>query len=143
MELFQQVTNGLRADNSKERGKRREPRVGISCEASVVSGLSEEFCKSQRIQVRDLSRTGVGLIMPQPMDPGQRFIIELFSDGGQFWMLCEAIYCRPMDKTVFKIGAKHTRVLNPEEVRRLAATMLLSPSPEDREMNRIRVAILN
>ncbi len=143
IELFKQITAGLRADKAAERGKRREPRVGLAAEASVVSGVTEDACRTSRIQVRDISSTGLGLIVPNKMAAKQKFVIELNSDDGQFWLLCESVYCHRVEDRMFKVGAKHTKVLNPEEVKKIAARMLLAPNASEKEVGRIRVAILN
>lgn len=146
-DLFRQIITSLKADSRQVRDNRGEPRVGISCDATVVSGRSTNpapgALKTARIQIRDLSCTGVGLLMNSNMAKGQKFIIELPSDKGPCWLLCSSVHCHQLDDKVFRVGANHTRVLEPNEVKKLAGQLLTSPTPKQRnEMERIRVAIL-
>lgn len=148
-DLFRQIITGLKADTRQLKDNRGEPRVGITCDATVVSGRSSQpgpapgQLRTSRIQIRDLSCTGVGLLMNTKVPTGQKFIIELPSNDGPCWLMCTAVHCQQLDEKVYRVGANHTRVLEPEEVKKLAEQMLTTPTPSQRgEMERIRVAIL-
>ena len=142
-ELFKQIVDHLRVDNRSEREKRAEPRVGISCEANLVMRAAKGKSKpsNSRIFVRDLSRTGVGLVMPERMPINRSIMIELPSASGSTWIMCTTIYCQELEDKLFKVGARHTRVLPPAEVEKLSSQMFRA-SPNATQVDRIRVMIL-
>jgi hypothetical protein len=146
-DLFRQIITGLKADTRQIKDNRGEPRVGISCDATVVSGRTSTPApgqlKTSRIQIRDLSCTGVGLLMNASVAKGQKFIIELPSNDGLCWLMCTAVHCLQLDEKVYRVGANHTRVLEPAEVKTLAGQLMSAPTAAQRgEMQRIRIAML-
>jgi hypothetical protein len=53
------------------------------------------------------SPAGAGLLCPQPVAIGERFVIPLrFAEGGGWLVLCEARNCRSISDTHYKVGAR-------------------------------------
>ena len=75
---------------------------------------------SRLVEVRDVSRTGIALVLAEPMDEGQTFDLKLPRAGGRAQdVLCTVRHCRPDGRGRFVVGAK----FGTDWLNTLAATM--------------------
>jgi hypothetical protein len=119
-ELFQEISDALTSDRRSDRDKRREPRVGMAAEAVMVTAMSDGRRKSQRVRIRDISQSGMGICFNKRFSKDQRFIIQLQSiNGDPIWLVCVAAYCRAAESDRFVIGGRIKQVLKSEQVQRI------------------------
>lgn len=92
-----------RGEDARGEDARGEPRVRARGGASaVVSG------QPRPVRVRDVSRNGLGLLMAQPVEPGQQFAVTLAGGGAMsgLSLVCTSVYCRPVDHGLYSVGAR-------------------------------------
>lgn len=106
-ETFDELIRSLRSNAPAGSEKRRQPRVGLRVRAEVMvrdpaTGFGGERAE---ITIRDISAGGVGLLVPRPIDAGQRFSLVL--DGAASRSVrCVVMHCRSVGANLFRIGAK-------------------------------------
>jgi hypothetical protein len=116
-ELFQQIVDALKSDGHSDRDKRLEPRVGMAGEANLVSLRDDGRCVTNRARIRDVSRTGIGLVHNRRFESNKRFIIQLQSHTGDpIWLICMTAYCRRQSSDCFSIGSRISQVLHADEI---------------------------
>jgi len=108
-EQFQEIISNLVSDDQDaQQDKRREPRVGIS-QQGVVSPwtMDENGARQTPVTIRDLSRGGICILTPAPMQRGARFVLRLLRMQ-QTMLLAhyEVRYSKQLTKTLYSIGAK-------------------------------------
>jgi hypothetical protein len=149
-EIFQQIVDALRSDRKSDRDKRLEPRVGMAGEATLVSRREDGRPVSARVRVRDVSRSGIGIIHSRRFAQGQPLIIQLQSTTGDpIWLVCVAAYSRRFETDRYSVGVRIQQVVHADEVNRLTAELgnsaphhLLS-STDRLDVARIAKAILS
>ena len=90
---------------------RGEHRVDTDVQATI---LPLALCDSvpATVTVRDLSRTGIGILSPQPMTLDQQFVLLLpQSEDSPALVLCAVTFWQPISRDVYAIGARFTRIL--------------------------------
>lgn len=108
-DMYDRILRTLAPDGPTEADAdeaRREPRVGAHGGASaVVDG------KPRPVRVRDVSRSGFGLLMVSPVEPGAQFAVTLSSGGAMAGLsiVCSSMYCRPVGHGLYSVGAKLVR----------------------------------
>ena len=60
--------------------------------------------------VRDLSRGGIGLILPNALPQNQQFIVQIQCDKGPPKMFCRVANCIQQDEWHFRVGAEFVQV---------------------------------
>ena len=119
-EIFDQIVEALRSDRKGDRDKRLEPRVGMAGEAVLVSICDDGRQTSAPVRVRDVSRSGLGMIYSIRFAKDQRLIIQLQSLAGEpIWLICVAAYCRKIEEGHYAVGARIKQVMRPDEVHRM------------------------
>ena len=96
----------LRPETLGAEEARGEPRVRARGGASaVVAG------QPRPVRVRDVSRNGLGLLMAQPVEPGEQFAVTLSGGGAMagLSLVCASVYCRPVDHGLYSVGARLLR----------------------------------
>jgi hypothetical protein len=149
-ELFRQISDALTSDGRSDRDKRREPRVGMAGEASMVTLMASGRRARQRVRIRDISRSGLGICYHQRFSKDQRFIMQLQSiNGDPIWLVCITAYCRKAESDRFVIGGRIKQVLTSEELERIherlgdAAIDTFLVSMQKQSIARISKAILS
>jgi hypothetical protein len=101
--------------------KRRTARMEIQHKVHVTplnpaGGLGESFS----VITRDISLEGIGLFTARPLRGGQQFIVRLpRSEKETAFILCTSMFCGVLADGLFTIGAKFSRVMDPEEADQL------------------------
>ena len=106
---YHRIMSALRSDGPDKLGreKRGEPRAGVSGRAEVfLPGAAQRRPRS--LPVRDLSRTGIGLLSPVPAEPGEQFVVVLPADanGPARSLLFRVAHCRQINRELFGIGGE-------------------------------------
>ena len=85
---------------------RGEPRVGAHGGATAVVGG-----QPRPVRVRDVSRSGFGLLMVSPVQPGEQFAVSLAGGGAMAGLsiVCSTAYCRPAGHGLYSVGARLLR----------------------------------
>jgi hypothetical protein len=149
-ELYDQIAASLRSDSVRDKDKRREPRVGMAGEADLITVGSDGKRVAGLVRIRDVSVNGIGFCSTQPLDLGQRFVVQLQAGNGErLWLVCLAAYCRKINHGNYIVGARIKQHMGAEQIRKVeaqtAATALVSKpeTPVDlADMARISKAIL-
>lgn len=106
---FQGVLRKLEAwQNPKvESCERRAKRYPVRCDARLISesGNSAADHYEQDAQIRDVSRTGAGLLCCSPVEPGSRWRLQPSIDGiALTGMTAFCRYCRKIEEGVYLVG---------------------------------------
>jgi hypothetical protein len=134
-EMYNQIVEGLKSDSHRDKDKRREPRVGMAGEVEFVTMDETGRRVAGLVKVRDISRSGVGLLFNQQLTPQQRFVIQLASGNGEpIWLVCTTAYCRRVEMGRFSIGARIMQLLRAEQIQQIenkaaAATQKAAAAP--------------
>jgi hypothetical protein len=121
-EMYEQIVAGLKSDSHRDKDKRREPRVGMAGEVDFVTVDDAGKRIAGSVKIRDVSRSGVGLLVNQRIAPQQRFVVQLASFNGEpIWLVCISAYCRPIDGGRFSVGARIMQLLRAEEIQKVEA----------------------
>jgi hypothetical protein len=67
-----------------------------------------------QVLVRELSSTGVGLVSPEPMVPGEEFLLRLPANDGELAIRCQAVRCEQAGNgsRIYTIGAAYRQVVD-------------------------------
>lgn len=147
---YQQILASLKSDALKDRSKRREPRVGLAGEAEFVTVNESGTRSAGLVRLRDVSRSGIGLLFNQAMAAKQHFVLRLHSYVDEpIWLVCSTAYCRPIESGQFAVGARIIQLLSAEEIHKIeakaAAAKPATAKPttaQEADISRISKAIL-
>jgi len=118
--IFSQIVESLKSDKASGKDKRLEPRVGLGGDAPMFTINEAGQRASGIVRVRDVSRSGIGLIGEHELATKQRFVVQLeHEDDEPLWLVCTTAYCRALDGGHFTIGARISQVLHKEEIRKM------------------------
>jgi hypothetical protein len=121
-EMYRQIVEGLKSDSHRDKDKRREPRVGMAGEVEFVTVDESGKRIAGLVKVRDVSRSGVGLLCTKQVSAQQRFVIQLASSNGEpIWLVCSTAYCRQVEMGRFSIGARIVQLLRAEQIQQIEA----------------------
>jgi hypothetical protein len=108
-ELFRKTINSLRGDvKPGVAGQRQSPRVGIRCRLRIITIVGGKPGPQVDVWARDVSRGGLGIVSPVPMNAGDRFVVRfprLDGAGTQISVLCTVRNCSEIPQDAFLIGA--------------------------------------
>jgi hypothetical protein len=135
-EMYKQIVAGLKSDSHQHRDKRREPRVGMAGEVEFVTVDETGKRVAGAVKIRDISRSGVGLLFNKPVLAQQRFVIQLASAKGEpVWLVCTTAYCRRVEEGWFSIGARIIQLLRAEQIQQIESKSS-APQPAPTEAMR-------
>jgi hypothetical protein len=133
--LFEQITSSLsgepsaRADGSDGAQRRREPRVGVRAQVTVIP-LTDSFAAAPfEVPVRDLSAGGIGFIHTSKIGLDEQFVVLLPEGRQSVAVLCQVAYYQPLADGVYGVGARFLRVLRQPAAADADAVLPL-PTPE-------------
>jgi hypothetical protein len=89
---------------------RREQRIPVTGSTKIILFATRT---SRIVSLRDVSRSGIGILLDAPLQRGDRFLLLLPSAvaSGKRAMVCTVVYCRAIPKGEFEVGAVFTNVL--------------------------------
>jgi len=121
-EMYKQIVEGLKSDSHPSREKRREPRVGMAGEVEFVTMDETGKCVDGLVKIRDVSRSGVGLLCTKKFAAQQRFVVQLLSAKREpIWLVCTTAYCRRVQEERFSIGGRIIQLLLAEQIQQIEA----------------------
>ena len=104
-DLFEQIVGGLKGDNVAGRDKRIEPRVGLRKRTTIMVGMSDTGADLHHVWVRDLSRSGIGILHSKTLKPNSDFAIKIpRRDGNDVTITYTVKYCKVAGPKQFSIG---------------------------------------
>ena len=110
-ELYSQIIKDLTSDGLGEFGRqqRREPRVGVRAKAFILPSLSATAPIPAR--VRDVSVSGMGLLLPRELSIDRLFLLLLPRAGGHppLRLACTVAHCQAIGDDLFAVGARFAR----------------------------------
>jgi hypothetical protein len=109
-ETFYAIIEALRSDNkgTKTVEKRQRPRVGLRARADIRVIGPHGPGDPVSIHVRDLSKSGIGLMHNAALPPGTRFVLCFNSkaEGESQKLMFRVAQCRSFGDGCFAIGAR-------------------------------------
>lgn len=117
--LLDQITSTLRGDALEALGaaptadgqRRREPRVGVRGQVTLIPLSDSLQTGSFDVPLRDLSAGGVGFAHTGKMRLDEQFVVLLPQGGDSVAVLCEVAHYQPLDEGWYAVGARFVRVL--------------------------------
>jgi hypothetical protein len=110
-ELYSQIIKDLTSDGLGEFGRqqRREPRVGVRARAFILPSLAATAPIPAR--VRDVSVSGMGLLLPRELAADRLFLLLLPRAGGHppLRLACTVAHCQSIAEDLFAVGARFAR----------------------------------
>ena len=104
---FFSIIESLRSDlrGGKAVEKRKNPRVGMRARATIR--LDADASATEIIQLRDLSKSGLGFVRKAPLVLGERFTLVLPGEKktGKTDPVYAVVQCRSVGDGFFMIGA--------------------------------------
>jgi hypothetical protein len=107
LEMFNQIIAQLKGNRDGTHDKRREPRVGLRNRVSMspLMGVNHTPDRTYSINVRDLSRDGIGFLHQRRLIPKTFFTINLpASDEGGLTAVYAVQHCEPLEADLYRIG---------------------------------------
>ena len=110
-EAFYAITGSLRsyAPGAKGVDKRKSPRVGIRADAAVRLIEHGKLCPPITIAVRDLSKSGIGLMFHKAIPVGSQMMLFLSGPKqpqGMSVVMYTVMCCRPLSDGHYSVGAQ-------------------------------------
>ena len=97
------------ADGATGRDRRRHPRVAV--QGQVPTTLRRAAGETIEVSMRDLSRSGVGLFAPVPMEPGERVELVCESPGRPVLRaMCRVAACRTDEEGRHMVGLEFVEI---------------------------------
>ncbi len=122
VELYDQIVSALRSDKSGDKDKRREPRVGLTGEANLITVGADGKRLAGTVRIRDVSPGGIGLFFNQPLEKGQRFVLQLEAmNGDRLWLVCHAAHTKKIEGGRFLVGARVAQVMRADQIKQVEA----------------------
>ena len=108
-ETFLQIIKSLRSDDTSgtSREQRKKPRVGVRGRSSIMIP-EKSGGRIHPVNVRDISASGIGLLMNEPLvGVGEEFVLMLPSAGQQSkrQMLCGVTRFNKLSPNLYSVGA--------------------------------------
>ena len=98
IETLRSLTSDGVGDSPRGRTPRRLPRVGLRMRIMILPLKGESRPRPAIVRLRNMSPAGLGLMVDEPMQAGQQFLIRLPRDrGGSAHLLGVVERCRKLD----------------------------------------------
>ena len=107
-EIFERIVDALEVDLPERTTaeKRQEPRTAVHGSVSVVPpGGGPPL----RVEVRDISRHGIGILSKRKMAAGEEFVLLVAGDAGAVGVIFSVAHCRAVSPDQYAIGARVVR----------------------------------
>ena len=107
-EIFERIVDALEVDAPQRTSaeKRQEPRTAVHGFVSIVPPGGGP---SLRVEVRDLSRHGIGLLSTREMKAGEQFVLLIAGDAGAVGVIFSVVHCRALSPEQYAIGGRVVR----------------------------------
>jgi hypothetical protein len=105
-DVFKGILKGLKTELAAE-DKRLSNRIGIRARVTLVPFTTTNRGSPVQGWCRDISTTGIGILVSDNLKVGQQFILELKrEDDEPMRLLCETVRKAKVDSDLFVIGAR-------------------------------------
>jgi len=107
-EIFERIVDAIEVDapSPAPTEKRREPRTAVHGSVSIIPPGGRPPI---RVEVRDLSRHGIGLLSRREMAPGDEFVLLIAGDAGAVGVIFSVVHCRAVAPGQYAIGGRVVR----------------------------------
>jgi hypothetical protein len=113
-ELYRQIVKSLRSDprSSRNLEKRIAPRVGLRSKLTIARRMPGGAPPVQAVVwVRDLSTSGIGIVVVEPLPMRSEFVALLPGALGESMsIIYTVVHCKELAKSLYSIGATLTRI---------------------------------
>lgn len=108
VQLYSEVVTELKLlGNSAGSEKRRSARIEVKANVQLGTLRGVSVAAIFSVLTRDISQTGIGLLLAQPLAQGEKFLLELpRSKHGRVLIVTQAMHNRVMANGIFAIGAE-------------------------------------
>ena len=96
--------------------KRQFTRIEVQTRLTLATLQDKKPVRVFTSLSRDISCTGVGLMQHEKFAPEEMFLACLPSGKGLLYMVCKAMFCRPLAEGIFTIGGQFESVASNELV---------------------------
>ena len=120
-EQFEQIVRQLRSEGPKSPNseRRSSPRVGLRAQVRLIECKTDAESPTLTAWVRDVSAEGVGLLLPQAVQPGTYLVMSLPTTrrkNANLDLLFLAVRCEPLSNGQFSVGARFKQIITAEDV---------------------------
>ena len=107
-EIFERIVDALEVDAPAPPGaeRRSEPRTAVN---GFVSIIPPGGGPPIRVEVRDLSRHGIGILSKRQMTAGDQFVPLIAGDAGAVGVIFSVAHCRAVSPEQYAVGARVLR----------------------------------
>jgi PilZ domain len=107
-EIFERIVDALEVDAPPPAPveKRREPRTAVHGSVSIIPPGGGP---PVRVEARDLSRHGIGLLSKREMAAGEEFVLLIAGDTGAVGVIFSVVHCRAVAPGQYAIGGRVVR----------------------------------
>ncbi len=121
MKLPDDVFASISGIEARQLGERRSERrdagrVPLPARFYIIPVTKPLATKPILVHVRDISQEGIGLVVPLPFAVGNELLVRLQSKELRLWVLCAVVRVDQVGTTLFVVGAKFTRIVEPYAV---------------------------
>ena len=108
VQLYSEVVTELKLlGYSAGSEKRRSARIEVKANVQVGTLRGVNVAQIFSVLTRDISQTGIGLLVAQPLADGEKFLLELpKAKSGKVLVVTAAMHNRVMANGIFAIGAE-------------------------------------
>ena len=106
-QLHQIMATLRSSSNPATKDKRQEPRVGFRTNVHIQSVAGNAVSECEQVALRDLSKTGLGILRSQPVAIHSRFVVKMLDEARRpdFLLVCTVRNCRKVAAIQYAIGA--------------------------------------
>jgi hypothetical protein len=102
-ETFSEIIGSVRTTTQNTVEKRKNPRVGLRAQVELILHNNQAHVSAW---LRDVSASGVGLLVRSPIERGDHFSIQIPNKEGIAKIVhCTSCYCRKVGAKLFNVGA--------------------------------------
>ena len=114
-ELFEAVAGcqALCMDRGRRAERRNVGRIRLPARVQVIPVTQSGPGKPVSAQVRDMSQTGIGLLLPSKFSEGDNLIVRLQAKEITAWVFCSIARIERVSEGLYVLGAIFIRLLEP------------------------------
>lgn len=105
--------DSVRMDRGKGSERRGDGRVRMSTRVQVIPMSDHLAGKPTAVQVRDISHTGIGLLLNTKVSPKDSLLVQFTTREIRLWVLCDVARAEKVSEGLYVIGAMFNRIVEP------------------------------
>jgi hypothetical protein len=117
-EQYEQIVRQLRSEQTGAQSERRaSPRAGLRAQVQVIPCRTQSPAEPLTAWVRDVSADGMGLLLPQHVEPGTYLVVTLPTRNLKTLdLLFLCVRSESLGNGQFSIGARFNRIITAEDI---------------------------